>query len=428
MTRVTPAVPLTTLTVPELSLVALVGASGAGKSTFAARHFLPTEVVSSDACRALVADDENDRTASGDAFDVLHYITGKRLAAGRLTVVDAANVWPEGRRALIRLARQHHVLAVAIVLDIPDEVCAVRNAARRDRHLAPHLIRNQRRHLRQSLKHLRREGFARSYLLTDTDQVEKATVVREPLWNDLRHDHGPFDLIGDVHGCFDELTALLRKLGYDLTGTGDHARHPEGRRVVFLGDLVDRGPASPAVLRLVMNMVDDGDALCVPGNHEVKLVRALKGRNVTVGHGLAETLRQLEAESPQFRERVVRFVDSLVSHLVLDGGNLVVAHAGLPEEMHGRVSGAVRSFALHGDTTGETDEFGCPVRHPWAEDYRGRAIVVHGHTPVPEATWVNRTICIDTGCVYGGSLTALRYPGKEIVSVPATREHWKRRR
>jgi polynucleotide kinase-phosphatase len=173
------------------------------------------------------------------------------------------------------------------------------------------------------------------------------------------------------------------------------------------------------VLRLVMNMVAAGTALCIPGNHENKLKRALEGRNVTISHGLAESLDQLGREPVEFREQVEKFIDGLISHAVLDGGALVVAHAGLPEPMHGRASGAVRSFSLYGDTTGETDEFGLPVRYPWANDYRGRAAVVYGHTPVPKAQWVNGTICIDTGCVFGGELTALRWPERELVAVPA---------
>ncbi|HEY0804689.1 MAG TPA: polynucleotide kinase-phosphatase, partial [Pseudonocardiaceae bacterium] len=228
-----------------------------------------------------------------------------------------------------------------------------------------------------------------------------------------------FDVIGDVHGCHAELVELLGKLGYEVTASG--ARHPEGRRALFLGDLVDRGPDTPGVLRLVMGMVASGDALAVAGNHEQKLVRALGGRKVQVSHGLAESLAQLAAEPEEFRISAEKFCDELLAHYVLDGGRLVVAHAGLPEQYHGRASGRVRSFALYGDTTGETDEYGLPIRYPWATDYRGRATVLYGHTPVPTAEWVNNTMCLDTGCVFGGALTALRYPEREIVSVPAHR-------
>ena len=334
------------------------------------------------------------------------------------------NVQPESRKPLVALAKKHHTLAVAIVLDVAESVCAERNAARADRSFGPHVLRNQRSQLRRSMNNLRREGFHKVVYLHGVAEIDAATLDRQPLWNDRRGDHGPFDIIGDVHGCFDELTALLGKLGYQVRPDGGGAHHPGDRRAFFVGDLVDRGPATPAVLRLVMGMVDDGDALCVPGNHEAKLLRALRGRNVTVSHGLAETLAQLAEQPPEFSARVEKFIDGLVGHLMLDDGRLVVAHAGLRADMQGRASGAVRSFALYGDTTGETDEFGLPVRHPWAEDYRGDAMVVYGHTPVPEATWVNRTICVDTGCVFGGRLTALRYPERELVSVPAARTYW----
>jgi protein phosphatase len=416
------------LQIPEVCLVVLVGVSGSGKSSFAARHFLPTEVVSSDFCRGLVADDENDQTATEAAFAVLHFIVGQRLARGRLTVVDATNVQPESRKALVRLAKEHHALAVAIVLDVPKEVCNEHNASRPDRDFGAHVVRNQHSQLRRWMKDIRRQGFQKVFTLRGVDEVSTATVERRPLWTDRRDDHGPFDVIGDVHGCYDELVALLAKLGYDVAPDGTGAHHPEWRRAFFVGDLVDRGPASPAVLRLAMGMVAAGDALCVPGNHEAKLSRALAGRNVTTGHGLAETLEQLAAEPPELSREVARFIDGMVSHLVLAGGDLVVAHAGLREDMQGRASGAVRSFALYGDTTGETDEYGLPVRYPWAEDYRGQATVVYGHTPVPEATWLNKTICIDTGCVFGGSLTALRYPERELVSVPAAKTYWEPKR
>ncbi|MBT2383765.1 polynucleotide kinase-phosphatase [Streptomyces sp. ISL-11] len=418
--------PVRTLAVPDLSLVVLVGATGSGKSTFAARHFTPTQVLSSDFCRALVSDDENDQSASGDAFDVLNHIAGKRLAAGRLTVVDATNVQPESRQQLVRLAREHDVLPVAIVLDMPEDVCAARNAARPDRATLPrHVIQRHRRELRRSLRHLEREGFRKVHVLRGVTEAESAEIVLERRFNDLRHVTGPFDIVGDIHGCRSELETLLTELGYvlvrDDAGRPVDATHPGGRTAAFVGDLVDRGPDSPGVLRLVMGMVAAGHALCVPGNHENKLGRHLAGRKVQHTHGLAETIEQLEKEDGAFRERVREFIESLVSHYVLDGGDLVVCHAGLPEKYHGRTSGRVRSHALYGDTTGETDEFGLPVRYPWAEDYRGRAAVVYGHTPTPSATWLNNTICLDTGAVFGGRMTALRWPERELVDVPAER-------
>jgi protein phosphatase len=431
--------PQDTLKLPELSLVILIGSTGAGKSTFARRLFKPTEIVSSDVCRGLVADDENDQSASGDAFELLHYLVAKRLKRGLLTVVDATNVQAEGRKPLVALARQYHVLPVAIVLDVPDAVAHERNAHRPDRrHLGPHVIARHRQDLRKSLRHLREEGFRHIHHLRGVEEVDAVqSILRDPLYNNRKEETGPFDIIGDVHGCYDELVTLLGQLGYQVSeepvvDARDFGVRvvaplaPEGsreasRKAIFLGDLVDRGPASPQVLRLVMSMVRDGTALCVPGNHDIKLLRHLNGKKVTVNHGLAETLEQFDAEPAAFGGQVRQFLDGLVSHYVLDGGKLVVAHAGLTEDMQGRGSGAVRAFALFGETTGEIDEFGLPVRYEWARDYRGRAMVVFGHTPVPDPEWLNNTIDIDTGCVFGGRLTALRYPERELVAVPAAR-------
>ncbi|MEN1704628.1 MAG: polynucleotide kinase-phosphatase [Planctomycetota bacterium] len=421
---------------PELSLVVLVGPSGSGKSSFARKHFKPTEVLSSDYCRGLVSDDENNQAATEDAFDVLHYIAGKRLKNGLLTVIDATNVRPEDRRKYVQLAREHHCLPVAIVLNLPERVCQDRNVSRPDRDFGPHVIRNQRAALRRGMgrggKGLKREGYRHAWILESQDDVDAVSIGRTPLWNNKKDEHGPFDIIGDVHGCFDELTELLESLGYRIGRTagapeGDwsvtppavsEAGEPE-RKLLFLGDLVDRGPKSPAVLRLVKRVVAEGKGYCVPGNHDVKLMRKLNGKNVQLTHGLAETMEQLDGESPEFLEEVRKFIDSLVSHYVLDDGKLVIAHAGLKEDMQGRGSGKVREFCLYGETTGETDEFGLPVRYNWAAEYRGRAMVVYGHTPVPDADWLNGTICIDTGCVFGGKLTALRYPERDLVSVDA---------
>ncbi|QBJ98097.1 polynucleotide kinase-phosphatase [Rhodococcus sp. ABRD24] len=415
--------------IPEPSLVVLVGISGSGKSSFAAQHFGSYEVISSDHCRGLVSDDPNAQAATADAFEVLEFIAAKRLRAGRLTVVDATSVQPAARKKLIDLARSHDALPVAIVLDIPEPVCAERNAARGDRAFDRAVLRRQHQQLSRSMRGLSREGFRAVHVLDGVDAVESARIVRQPLRSDRRDLTGPFDVIGDIHGCLSELETLLGIMGYtvlrDELGRAVDAVPPAGRTAVFVGDYVDRGPDSPGVLRLVMGMVAAGHALGVPGNHENKLVKALRGKKVSVTHGLGYTLEQLAGESEDFRRQVADFCDGLVAHLVLDGGRLVVAHAGLKEEYHNRASGRVRSFALYGETTGETDEFGFPVRYPWAEDYRGEAIVLYGHTPVPDVRWINRTACLDTGCVFGGALTAMRYPEREVVSVPAERQWYR---
>lgn len=412
--------------IPELALVLLVGPSGSGKSTFGREHFLRTEVVSSDFCRSLVSDDENDQSATGDAFDLLHAIVRKRLARGRLTVVDATNVQPEARKSLIALAKEFHLFAIAIVFDLPERLCQDRNVGRPDRQFGAHVIHNQSQQLRKSLRGLEREGIRYVFKLSSPEEVEAATIERQPLWNNRKAEHGPFDIIGDVHGCFDELVELMIKLGYAVEPQGGEyvVSTPQGRKLAFVGDLVDRGPDVVKVLRLVSGMVRTGQAFCVPGNHDMKLVRALRGKEVKRTHGLAETMEALEKEPADFRTGIASFLDGLVSHYVFDDGKLVIAHAGLKESMHGRGSGAVREFALFGETTGETDEFGLPVRYNWAADYRGKALVVYGHTPVPEPLWLNNTLNLDTGCVFGGQLTALRYPERETVSVAAHRTYY----
>jgi len=409
-----------TIQIPELSLVVLIGATGSGKSSFAKKHFKPMEIVSSDACRGLVSDNENNQTASADAFALARYITGLRLKNGLVTVIDATNVQEEARKDWIKLAKEYHCLPVAIILNMPEKVCAQRNALRPDRNFGAHVIPQHISQLKRSFKKLKYEGFRHIIELRSPEEVDAITgIVRDPLYNNKKEETGPLDIIGDIHGCYDELIKLLAGLGY--ADNGETWVHPEGRKAVFAGDLVDRGPKTPEVLKLVMSMTATGNAYCVPGNHDIKLMRWLSGKNVQAKHGLRESIDQLSLETQEFRDQVKKFLDGLISHYVFDGGKLVVAHAGLKESMQGRGSGAVREFCLYGETTGEIDEFGLPVRLNWAAEYKGRAIVVYGHTPVPEAQWLNNTIDIDTGCVFGGSLTALRYPERELVAVKAAR-------
>ena len=412
--------------IPELALVVLIGPSGSGKSTFARHHFKATEIISSDTCRGMVSDDENDQSATKDAFEVLQFIAARRLRAGHLTVIDATSVQPEARKPLVALAREYHCLPVALVLDMPEGLCRQRNESRPDRNFGEHVIRTQLSQLRRSLRGLEREGFRHVHVFRSPEEMSSLTIRREPLWNNKKSEHGPFDIIGDIHGCLDEALDLISALGYrcEVQECRHVVSHPQGRKLVFVGDLVDRGPDSPGVVRLVSDVVASGRGFCVAGNHDVKLSRALRGRDVKLTHGLAESMDQMRSHSQDFRRFSAEFLDGLVSHYVFDDGHLVVAHAGLREEMHGRGSGMVRQFAMYGETTGETDEYGLPVRYNWASEYRGKAMVVYGHTPVPESEWLNNTICIDTGCVFGGRLTALRYPERELVAVSARRTYY----
>jgi protein phosphatase len=305
--------------IPDFALVVLVGATGSGKSTFAGKHFAASEIVSSDACRAVVSDDANSQAASGDAFDLVRFIAEKRLKNRKLTVIDATNVRPADRRGWIEVARRWHALPVAIVLDPGLDVCVEHNKLRPDRQFDPHIPQRMIGEIRRSLRGMEKEGFRRVIVLRSVEDIEETDIAREPLWTDKRADAGPFDIIGDIHGCADELELLLARLGYTVEwGEAEGERivrvkAPAGRKAVFVGDLVDRGPRSPDVVRIAMAMVQAGDAYCVEGNHENKLSRWMAGRNVKVGHGLQQTIERLEQDTPAFRDRAKKFLSDLIN-------------------------------------------------------------------------------------------------------------------
>ena len=408
--------------IPEFCLVALVGGSSSGKTSFALRHFKPTEVLSSDFFRGMICDDENSQSISGEAFDLLYYAANKRLNNMKLTVIDATNIQQSARQQVIALAKEQNVHAAAIVLNLPEDVMQERNKARPERNLPERVVRQHCRDVKRSIKNLKREGFRFVYVINSLEQLENTEIIRTKLWNDKKDEHGPFDIIGDIHGCCDELELLLAKLGYRKTD-GVYS-HPKGRKAAFLGDLCDRGDRNADVLRIVMDMVKAGNAIAVPGNHDVKLLKYLRGKRASVTHGMDKTLAELEAQGDDFKSEAAEFIDNLISHYVLDNGNLVIAHAGLKQAYIGRGSTRVRDFCLYGETTGETDAYGLPVRLDWAADYKGRATVVYGHIPCREVKAQNNTFCIDTGCVFGGKLSAYRYPEGEIIDVDALRQYY----
>ncbi len=373
------------LAIPDFCLLAVIAASPAEGAGFIARHF------AGDSAGSVGPDGPPDALPS-------------RLADRKLTVVEASAA-PRRWVDLVAIAKRNHAKPVALIF-VTDRSRSVRDVARK----------------------LETTGFRAVHIVRARDEPD-LDIVRAPLAVDRRGEHGPFDIIGDVHGCADELELLLAKLGYviQFDGSGDErcveVTAPPGRRAIFVGDFVDRGPRSPDVMRIVMAMQAAGIGMSVPGNHDAKFLRWLQGRNVTLTHGLDRTVEQFSVESVQFRATVRNFLDGLRSHLWLDDGRLVVAHAGIIEDMIGRDTASVREFCLYGDTDGDTDESGLVIRYNWAARYHGPASVVYGHTPVPEAAWLNNTLCIDTGCCFGGALTALRWPEREVLSVPALREY-----
>ena len=346
------------MTIPDFGLVVLIGPSGAGKTTFARKHFQKSEVLSSDLYRAVVGDDDRSSRTTRAAFDVMGYIAKKRLEARRLVVIDATNLYREHRAVFANLARQQNAPLTAIVFELSESACQRQNATRTDgdEPRPHHVVRRHWQTLKRTMKTLPKEGFRRKLRIRTPEDGADNEIRREPLICDRRSDTRPVDIIGDVHGCRQELEDLLSKLGYRIEsepradggpgGTRYRVTPPGTRQAVFLGDLVDRGPDSPGTLELVMDMVEDGAAVAVQGNHDNKLMRALAGRDVQRSHGLAETVEALEKRPETFRERVRTFLDSMASHFVLDRGNLVAAHAGMPEHLQNRAGREVREFGL----------------------------------------------------------------------------------
>ncbi|MDP9380044.1 MAG: AAA family ATPase [Chloroflexota bacterium] len=406
-------------------LVVLVGGAGAGKSTWAQARFLPTQIVSTDRCRALVGDREEVQAYSKQAFELFYFLIEKRMELGKHIVADSTGLDPAVRRNLLGLAYDHGYPAIAVVFTAGLDVRRARNRER-SRQVADEVLIKQQEALERALSDIRSEGWESVFLL-GPEEADRARVERLPV-GVYNNKQPPYDIVGDVHGCLDELRELIEKLGW--VRDGDSYTHPEGRTLVSLGDLADRGPDVPGCFRLWMQLVADGKALFVPGNHDNKLMRYLMGRNVRITHGLEQSAQQLdnlsEAERNNLRTAILRFIRHAPPYLILDSGKLIVAHAGIKAQMIGKVSKRIQDFTLYGDVTGERTPEGLPVRRDWAAKYHGRAFVVYGHTPVQKPGVRNNTVNIDTGCVFGGALTALRYPEKELVEVRARRAYYAR--
>ncbi len=412
------------LPLEELSLLILCGPSGSGKTEFAKRWFKDSEIVSLEQCNFLVSDQPYHKGhPEPEVYSLLKKIVEHRLRLGRLTVVDAYNLDSQWRRSLVKLARHYQVPAYLLIFDTPLQIC-LRRQQYRTKHLDALQITIQHGRLMQSLKMTKQEGFRRVFRLSQFKN-QSPLPLRQPL--PIHHSHpGPFDIIGDIHGCLEELKMLLDKLGYQPVG--DSYIHPQGRILIFLGDLTDRGPYNVGVLKLVLSLYESGRALYVPGNHCNKLAQFLNGTPVTPSYGLELTIQELQTlphdEREELAARFLRLFRESSPYLMLDNNRLLVAHAGLPKHFHGRLSKKIRAFTLYGDVDGKLDENGFPIRQDWAQKYDGRPLVAYGHTPTVAASFVNNSVNLDQGCVFGGSLSALRYPERELVSVPALKIHW----
>ncbi len=407
---------------PADSLFITVGPAASGKTHFAHTHFDDTQVVSSDDCRAMVSDDPTNQDASLEAFDVMMKIIEHRLRLGKLTIADSTGLNPKIREQLRGIAEKHDRPVIALLFDVSEDRC-LQNNKERDRTVPEDVVKQHVDVFRDQVEEVRGESYHRTYRLTP-DQLDQI-MIRFRNTKVRVSDDGPFDIIGDVHGCLTELKELLDRLGYKRDNRGFF--HPAERKAVFIGDLADRGPENIGSMALVMDMVENDRAYYVPGNHCNKLYRYFLGSDVNVRPGMQKTIDEFNELSPdqqeEIRDRFLNLYESSPPYLVLDDGNLVITHAGIREEDIGKVNEDVVDFCLYGDTTGETRRNGFPVRRDWALAYRGNALIVYGHSPTARATPVNSTINIDQGAVYGGYLTALQYPERDLVRVKSKDEY-----
>ncbi|CAI6081727.1 Bis(5'-nucleosyl)-tetraphosphatase, symmetrical [Paenibacillus sp. JJ-100] len=435
---------------PHAGIVVLIGPSNSGKSTLLAELVAEdviraTEVVSSDQFRMLVGDEEyvewrhrprseadvlyaEYQQVSAKAFEAMEAMLATRCRLNKLTWVDATHLYPEDRERLIELARKAHVPIIASVLDVPEHVLLERDE-RRKHPRGRQRVKQQAQQFKRTLRSIRDEGFDASYVLKHPYPV---TFVRTT--NPLMLDMGTgIDIIGDIHGCYDEMMELIYRLGYvDERGDG-MMRHPEGRKLVSVGDVSSRGPESLKCLLFWQRHCEAGLAYMVDSNHGWKIARYLDGRDVTLNHGdeLVEAeLMQLEQVQGADRAQQVQaelrdFLLGAPSHLVFTQNGVrqvVVAHAGIRDHFIGKQSKRIQDYCRYGDVDG-TDERGRPVRKDWYVDHTSGECVVWGHDPRPYPTMVNDTVNIDQGVVFGGMLTAWRMPEREIVSVPAKQDY-----
>lgn len=410
----------TILRVAPSALVVLIGPAATGKTTWARQHFEQTQVVSADMCRAMIADDENDQEATRDALRLFHRIIGERLKRGLVTVADSTALSAGAREDLLRDAAMYHRPVIALVFAMSPDVQHIWNG-QRSRRAPPAVLAEHRQLLQHTLHVLCNEGFNQIVIVRSPEELNRL-VVRVGAFSP-ENDLGPFDIIGDVHGCYDELCDLLKALGY--VRQGEDWVHPQGRRAIFVGDLADRGPQNVAVWKLVLAMCEHNHALLVIGNHDNKLMRWLMGRPVRVGKGLLSTISEIESlpepEQSQFRGRLLALLRATPGYLLLDHERLVVTHAGIRDDMIGRWDRHISSFCLYGDVSG-FDGDGMPLRRNWSMERIARPpapLIAYGHVVVEETAFINNTVDLDTGCCFGGRLTALRYPERTFVAVPA---------
>ncbi|MFE4893780.1 polynucleotide kinase-phosphatase [Peribacillus butanolivorans] len=436
------------IVLPHAGIVLLIGPSNSGKSTWLKsmiekEEILPSEVVSSDAFRVLVSDiefidwrgrpkDEADnlmdeyQSISGEAFSMMDSVIEARCRLNKLTFIDATNLHPDDRNRYISLAQKNNVPILSIVLDIPEEDLLVRDE-QREHPRGKRRIKQQYQTFKREKRVLKKEGYSSLYTLKGTEDIQ---VIRRtnPIEKDIQNG---IDIIGDIHGCYMEMILVLEKLGYQKNEEGLYL-HPEGRKFVSIGDVMSRGPESLKTMLFFYEHVQKDVAYMIDSNHGWKIARWLGGRDVTLNHGDEKVEEEFKAYEEEYgsekaeetKQSLKEFLLQAPSHYVFTKNNvqtLVCVHAGIKDAFIGKQSEAVRDFCRYGDTNG-FDEKGKPVRKDWYVSHKKSSLIVWGHDPKPQPLLINNTINIDQGVVFGGALTAFRYPEGEFISVQASQD------
>jgi len=384
----------------------LIIAGAEERSLFSKINFPPERVVDFESCKSMLSGPEEKTPPHDMILDLFYSIIEKRLEMGLFTAANIPGVTHSIRQKLFEICN-HYYYNPALAY-FPEK---------RRLEDSPELFQT-----------FKKEGFRKVHILKREDLFNFRIAIK-PV-TALCNAPPPYDIIGDIHGCFTELEDLFGKTGYEKQNSV--FIHPEGRIPIFIGDITDRGPNSVKVMELVMDMVDSKRALFIPGNHCAKLARHIMGKDIKIKWGIETTLKEIESMDDSSREnlsnRFISLVENSPNYLMLDNGNLIVTHAAIKERMIGKEHRRLRSFCLYGSATGKNDENGLPIRRDWAVEYRGKPLVVYGHTPVEVPEFRFNTINIDQGCVFGGSLTALRYPEMKTESVKARKAYYCRMR
>ncbi|MCM3388149.1 polynucleotide kinase-phosphatase [Ureibacillus chungkukjangi] len=435
------------ITLPYAGIVLLVGPSNSGKSSFLKQQInkgriLPSEVISSDDYRIRVGDvefidwshrwkdvseslfDEYQRI-SQEAFSLMEATIEARCRLNKMSIVDATHLYADDRKRYIELGKKHHVPVMTLVLDVGQEELLERDKLRENPRGSKR-IKQQYQTFKREKRFIKKEGYLASYFISDVSEVEVIRKTQNPLHLEVGNG---IDIIGDIHGCYDEMIELLERLGYEK----DHQSlyvHPEGRRFLSLGDIMSRGPESLKTMEFFMRHVNENLAYMIDSNHGWKIARWLEGKNVTLNHGdeLVEEELARNGETgdiTQLKQELKTFLLRAPSHYVLTKNNvptLVCTHAGIKDDFIGKQSYDISDFCRYGDNEG-LDETGKPIRKDWTIHHKTSTLIVWGHDPKLKPLVVNNTINIDQGVVFGGELTAFRYPEQEFVAVQAKQDY-----